>query len=103
MIFNNDWQVVHRDLKPENILYENASDNSRLKIADFGLSKKLSGGGTMDTMCGTPLYVAPEVLQGKQVHTAIFYSIFHYCMIWVFFFGKKANFSKTLNHCGMGL
>ena len=63
-------------MKPENILYENASDNSRLKIADFGLSKKLSGDGTMDTMCGTPLYVAPEVLQGKQVHTANFYILF---------------------------
>jgi len=62
----HDNGVVHRDIKPENILYENEDDNSRLKIADFGLSKSLKYRNTMDTVCGTPLYVAPEVLLGKE-------------------------------------
>jgi len=61
--------VCHRDLKPENLLLDK-DDN--LKISDFGLSALYSSGeGTMiscraellHTTCGTPNYVAPEVLQ----------------------------------------
>ncbi|KAJ4764275.1 CBL-interacting Serine/Threonine-kinase [Rhynchospora pubera] len=57
--------VFHRDLKPENILLD---ENGDLKIADFGLGA-LSGGtnpdGLFHTLCGTPAYVAPEVLAKK--------------------------------------
>ncbi|XP_046840774.1 calcium/calmodulin-dependent protein kinase type 1-like isoform X2 [Xenia sp. Carnegie-2017] len=56
--------IVHRDLKPENLLYETKEENSRLMISDFGLSKGTDD-GIMDTACGTPGYVAPEVLQQK--------------------------------------
>ncbi|KAI8604315.1 CAMK/CAMK1 protein kinase [Dissophora ornata] len=64
--------VVHRDLKPENLLFEDKSENSRLMITDFGLSKVLTGGNdVLMTACGTPGYVAPEVLEqighGKPV------------------------------------
>eukprot|EP00299_Pterocystis_sp_00344_P009874 c4290_g1_i2.p1 GENE.c4290_g1_i2~~c4290_g1_i2.p1 ORF type:complete len:305 (-),score=26.21 c4290_g1_i2:389-1303(-) len=60
--------VVHRDLKPENILYASKDENSPIKIADFGLAKltKKTQNNTpqgMDTMCGTPTYVAPEVIE----------------------------------------
>ncbi|XP_076465108.1 calcium/calmodulin-dependent protein kinase type IV-like isoform X2 [Babylonia areolata] len=57
--------VVHRDLKPENLLYENTLQESKLKIADFGLSRIIDNEVKLSTVCGTPAYCAPEVLQGK--------------------------------------
>ncbi|XP_067664629.1 calcium/calmodulin-dependent protein kinase type IV-like [Haliotis asinina] len=63
--------VVHRDLKPENMLYENLEPESKLKIADFGLSKIIGQKVTMTTVCGTPGYCAPEVLSGKKYTKAI--------------------------------
>lgn len=62
--------VVHRDLKPENLLYYSTDPDSKIMISDFGLSKTEES-GTMATACGTPGYVAPEVLAqqpyGKEV------------------------------------
>ncbi|MBA0597450.1 hypothetical protein Gorai_007254 [Gossypium raimondii] len=52
--------VYHRDLKPENLLLDSYGD---LKVSDFGLSALLQqGAGLLHTTCGTPNYVAPEVL-----------------------------------------
>ena len=56
--------VVHRDLKPENLLYQNQEEDSKIMISDFGLSK-MEDSGIMATACGTPGYVAPEVLAQK--------------------------------------
>jgi calcium/calmodulin-dependent protein kinase I len=57
--------IVHRDLKPENLLLKDSSDICEVKLADFGLSKIVGQAGMqmMMTACGTPGYVAPEVLQ----------------------------------------
>jgi len=56
--------VVHRDLKPENLLYHSPEEDSKIMISDFGLSK-MEDSGIMATACGTPGYVAPEVLAQK--------------------------------------
>jgi len=56
--------VVHRDLKPENLLYHSSDEDSKIMISDFGLSK-MEDSGIMATACGTPGYVAPEVLAQK--------------------------------------
>lgn len=56
--------IVHRDLKPENLLYENPNEDSNIKVSDFGLSKVIDS-KLMMTACGTPGYVAPEVLTQK--------------------------------------
>lgn len=54
--------IVHRDLKLENMVMLNERDDSPVKIADFGLSKFFSADNVLSTMCGSPQYVAPEVL-----------------------------------------
>lgn len=57
--------VFHRDLKPENLLLDS---HGVLKVSDFGLSalsQQLQGDGLLHTACGTPNYVAPEVLKDK--------------------------------------
>ncbi|WCJ22489.1 CBL-interacting protein kinase 9 [Euphorbia peplus] len=58
--------VFHRDLKPENLLLDTYG---YLKISDFGLSalssQQVRGDGLLHTACGTPNYVAPEVLRDK--------------------------------------
>ncbi|CAD5115598.1 DgyrCDS4558 [Dimorphilus gyrociliatus] len=68
--FMHSMGIVHRDLKPENLLYESKAENSKIMISDFGLSKSEES-GNMATACGTPGYVAPEVLAqrpyGKEV------------------------------------
>jgi len=61
--------VAHRDLKPENLLCS-GKDNMDIKITDFGLSKSF-GESTLQTACGTPDYVAPEVLLGKPYDSSV--------------------------------
>ena len=53
--------VVHRDLKPENLLLDK---KGHLKLTDFGFAKEIRNDRTF-TMCGTPEYIAPEIIQGK--------------------------------------
>eukprot|EP00955_Chlamydomonas_euryale_P102058 365390-Chlamydomonas_euryale.AAC.17 len=57
--------VVHRDLKLENLLLGKAGELTVVKIADFGLAK-MTAGNAMQTVCGTPQYVAPEVIMGLK-------------------------------------
>uniref|UniRef100_A0A6B2LC69 Protein kinase domain-containing protein n=1 Tax=Arcella intermedia TaxID=1963864 RepID=A0A6B2LC69_9EUKA len=55
--------IAHRDLKPENLLCS-GQNNEIIKVTDFGLSKDF-GTASLRTSCGTPDYVAPEVLKGQ--------------------------------------
>lgn len=52
--------LIYRDLKPENILVQ---DNGYIKLTDFGFIKKLNPWDRTYTLCGTPEYMAPEVIQ----------------------------------------
>ncbi|XP_066593800.1 ovarian-specific serine/threonine-protein kinase Lok isoform X2 [Prorops nasuta] len=64
--------ITHRDLKPENILLADNAEVTLIKISDFGLSKLVDAETMMKTFCGTPLYVAPEILKthGRGAYTS---------------------------------
>ncbi|EIW83460.1 kinase-like protein [Coniophora puteana RWD-64-598 SS2] len=57
--------IVHRDLKPENVLLT-SSNPPVVKVADFGLAKVVDSMTRLKTMCGTPSYLAPEVVTQKN-------------------------------------
>ena len=55
--------VIYRDLKPENILLDSSG---YIKLTDFGFAKQLAAGEKAWTFCGTPEYVAPEIITNKS-------------------------------------
>ncbi|KAF2098515.1 Pkinase-domain-containing protein [Rhizodiscina lignyota] len=57
----HERNIVHRDIKPENILL--VDKNLTVKLADFGLAKIIGEESFTTTLCGTPSYVAPEILK----------------------------------------
>mmetsp|Transcript_2635 Transcript_2635/g.6049 ORF Transcript_2635/g.6049 Transcript_2635/m.6049 type:complete len:575 (-) Transcript_2635:295-2019(-) len=63
-------KLMHRDLKPANLLIEGKeSEELVLKIADFGFARHLEA-EMAQTQCGTPLYMAPEILENKPYDSA---------------------------------
>ncbi|XP_062815422.1 serine/threonine-protein kinase ULK2 isoform X1 [Anolis carolinensis] len=64
--------IIHRDLKPQNILlsYANRRKSSlsgiRIKIADFGFARYLQSNMMAATLCGSPMYMAPEVIMSQH-------------------------------------
>ncbi len=60
-------RIIHRDLKLGNLFL---SEKMEIKIGDFGLATKVDfEGERKKTICGTPNYIAPEILEGKTGHS----------------------------------
>ncbi|XP_054875284.1 serine/threonine-protein kinase ULK1 isoform X1 [Amphiprion ocellaris] len=64
--------IIHRDLKPQNILLsyppgrKSHSNNTCIKIADFGFARYLQNNMMAATLCGSPMYMAPEVIMSQN-------------------------------------
>ena len=90
-------RLLHRDLKPANIF---VSADGTLKIGDFGISRFLSNSGALaQTQCGTPLYMSPEMAQGRAYTSAadvwalgcILYEMMSLSPPWLTQLGAKAK------------
>lgn len=62
--------IVHRDIKPENLLMTTRGPDAILKLADFGISKILTE-EMLNTNCGTPIYMAPEIWQSQNYNEKV--------------------------------
>ena len=65
LFYLHSQNIAHRDVKIDNILLDKNHD---LKLIDFGLSTKYTDDSLLDQPCGTIVYAAPEVLEGKEYH-----------------------------------
>ncbi|KAL0714988.1 hypothetical protein Bca4012_021967 [Brassica carinata] len=57
---------IHRDLKPQNLLLSSKDVTPLLKIGDFGFARSLTPESMAETFCGSPLYMAPEIIRNKK-------------------------------------
>jgi len=65
LFYLHSQNIAHRDIKIDNMLLDSNKD---LKLIDFGLSTKYTDDDLLDQPCGTVVYAAPEVLEGKEYH-----------------------------------
>lgn len=65
----DEHKIIHRDFKPKNLLL--TCDKKILKICDFGLAKNKTGLSKINTVCGSPLYMAPEMFKNKGYDDSI--------------------------------
>ncbi|KAM6434456.1 death-associated protein kinase 2-like isoform 3-T3 [Liasis olivaceus] len=71
LAYMHSRRIAHFDLKPENVmLLQKDVPNPRIKIIDFGLAQKLEEGVAYKSLCGTPQYIAPEVINYEALSTA---------------------------------
>jgi serine/threonine-protein kinase ULK/ATG1 len=66
--------LLQRDLKPQNLLLSDTTSTPLLKIADFGFARSLAPQGLAETLCGSPLYMAPEILQFQKYDAKVRHS-----------------------------
>ncbi|KAI0048705.1 Pkinase-domain-containing protein [Auriscalpium vulgare] len=83
--FLRQRNLIHRDIKPQNLLLKPATEEELgrghplggpiLKMADFGFARSLPNATMAETICGTPLYMAPEVMNSKHDAKADLWSV----------------------------
>jgi len=67
LMFLSQQKILHRDLKPQNLLLSHKDESvAVLKLADFGFARFIHSHSMIETVCGTPLYMAPEILRSEK-------------------------------------
>ena len=84
-------KIIHRDIKPSNIMVDT---NGYLKLVDFGASKRILN-GYAKTMIGTPFYMAPEIIAGKNYSFPSDYFSVGVCLYYIYY--KKYPFGMGLS------
>jgi len=80
--------IIHRDVKSENILLDK---HGNIKLADFGLAKKLNENEKTNTLCGSDAYLAPEVIAGDFYSCSV--DIWQFaCLLYQLFVGRPLFF-----------
>lgn len=100
--------IVHRDLKPTNILISGKNTNETLKLADFGFSRYFSTEDNddlisqndfmMTSFCGTPMYMAPELLCNRKYTTKADLWSFGVIMYEMLYGVNPYNYPKSINN-----
>jgi len=89
----------HNDLKPENIIYN--PDTQTVHIIDFGLSTEVGKDGHVTECCGSPLYMAPEVITQTKRHNAFFSDIWSLGLIFYFMLVGNLPWTDTESYPGL--
>jgi serine/threonine protein kinase len=100
--------LPQRDLKPQNLLLSDTSSTPLLKIADFGFARSLVPQGLAETLCGSPLYMAPEILQfqkydakvgGRESGPDLGHGVLGQCIKQVLLLGHEGNLPECVCAC----
>ena len=84
-------KIIHRDIKPSNIMVDS---NGYIKLVDFGAAKRILN-GYAKTMIGTPFYMAPEIVAGKNYSYAADYYSVGVCLYYMYY--RKYPFGMGIN------
>lgn len=70
LIYLHDQNIAHLDIKPQNLLLTESLPKGSIKLCDFGISRRISKDCEIREICGTPDYVAPEILSYDPISLA---------------------------------
>jgi len=99
----HDNGIIHRDIKMENIMFESNDPKAKIKLLDFGLSKKYLPGMYMSDWCGTVYTMSPQVLEGVYTNSADCWSIGVIAFLLLCnekpFRGKRSEVLRKIKRC----